>query len=435
MDNAWKDKLRERFSDYSVPEPEGLWEGIEQGIAGKKRSRLIPVLWISGGLAAAAAAVALVVLLPSAKEQPVNDPVSVLADVEKADTTVLETVPEVQEVSPEGLPAPEAPVVSNVRPVTPSTSRRPLLAENVTVSEIVVDEPVPNDSDATLAETVTVAEGPETVVIDPKAALAEQATDSGDLPDTVPGPEVVETYIPEVFPDGEKPGRAFTIGVYREGGQDAGEASQGYGMTNTGDFLTRVTNNAGNTDPAGLVRMLSANRASQFEANHKAPVRVGVTVAWSFLPWLSLTSGLNWTALSSEFEESTASTRAVTRQDLGYLGVPLRLEAGWKPWKDLRLYAGAGAMAETCLLAKSVTDSYLMGYREGTVDSKPDAGGLLWSVGASAGAEYRFSPHVGVYLAPGLEYHFDNGSAVRSAYTEKPLHYNVSLGVRFDFGQ
>ena len=420
MDNAWKDKLRERFSDFSVPEPDGLWEGIEQGIAGKKRRNVIPVRWLSGSLAAAAAAVALVVLLPSTKEQPVNEPVSVLADTGKEDTPVLETAPdEVQEVSP------EASVVPSVRSVAPVISRRPLLAENVIEENVIPEAPaVPVVSEIEPVEQEEpIQEGP--FGDEPETALHE--------PETLP--ETIESFIPEVFPEEEKPGRAFAIGVYREGGQDAGEASQGYGMANTGDFLTRVTNNAGNNDPAGLVRMLSANRASNFEASHKAPVRVGVTVAWSFLPWLSLTSGLNWTALSSEFEESTASTRAVTRQELGYLGVPLRLEAGWKPWKGLRLYAGAGAMAETCLLAKSVTDSYLMGYREGTVDSKPDTGGLLWSVGALAGAEYRFSPHVGVYLAPGLEYHFDNGSTVRSAYTERPLHYNVSLGLRFDFGQ
>ena len=62
MDNAWKDKLRERFSDYSSPEPEGLWEGLEQGLSGKKRNRLAPVWWTASGLAAAAA-VALTVFL------------------------------------------------------------------------------------------------------------------------------------------------------------------------------------------------------------------------------------------------------------------------------------------------------------------------------------------------------------------------------------
>ena len=40
MDNEWKNSLRERFSDYSAPEPEGLWEGIEQGIAGKPRRKI-----------------------------------------------------------------------------------------------------------------------------------------------------------------------------------------------------------------------------------------------------------------------------------------------------------------------------------------------------------------------------------------------------------
>ena len=63
MDNEWKDSLRERFSDYSVPEPEGLWEGIEQGMTGKPRRKMLPV-WIVSGLAAAAAVVLAVFLHP-----------------------------------------------------------------------------------------------------------------------------------------------------------------------------------------------------------------------------------------------------------------------------------------------------------------------------------------------------------------------------------
>ena len=65
MDNEWKNSLRERFSDYSAPEPEGLWEGIEQGMAGKPRRKMLPVWLVSG--AAVAAAVALIVFLPTRK--------------------------------------------------------------------------------------------------------------------------------------------------------------------------------------------------------------------------------------------------------------------------------------------------------------------------------------------------------------------------------
>ena len=92
----------------------------------------------------------------------------------------------------------------------------------------------------------------------------------------------------------------------------------------------------------------------------------------------------------------------------------------------------ADAMVEKGLLAHSVTSSYIGDYLEDTVVRRPDTGGLLWSVGASAGAEYRFNRIFSLYCAPGIEYHFDNGSEVKSAYTEKPLHWNVSLGVRFN---
>ena len=92
-------------------------------------------------------------------------------------------------------------------------------------------------------------------------------------------------------------------------------------------------------------------------------------------------------------------------------------------------------MAETCLSSQAETRSFIGDHLEETYPSRPDTGGLLWSVGALAGAEYRFTPHFGVYFAPGIEYHFDNGAEARSAYTEKPLHYNLSLGLRFQFGK
>jgi hypothetical protein len=92
-------------------------------------------------------------------------------------------------------------------------------------------------------------------------------------------------------------------------------------------------------------------------------------------------------------------------------------------------------MVEKGLLSSSWTNTWVNGQVAETVKNpKPETGGLLWSIGATTGAEYRFSPSFGLYFTPGVEYHFDNGAEVRSAYTEKPLHWNVNLGVRFHFG-
>ena len=393
MDNAWKDNLRERFSDYAVPEPEGLWEGIEQGMAGKPRRKRLPVWWLSGGLAAAAA-VTLFLLLPGTRRQ--------MPELDRTDAIVLVQPPD--------------------RADSAEFSRQPLLAETVVVKkvkEVIPSQPIERIEDETVPDSVPV---------------------DATIPEEEGGTEVeiqkkVET-VPVIAPQQktkEKGKKRLSVGVYREGGQEASAESHGFGMAQTGTYLTRATSDG--VDSHDLVRLLSANRASSYNARHDAPVRVGVKVSWPMTEHLSLVSGLNWTSLRSEFEETTASTRTLVSQNLGYLGIPLQLEASFKPWKGFRLYAGIGGMVEKGLLATSKTTSYIGDHLEDRLTSHPDTGGLLWSVGTSAGVEYRFSRHIGVYFAPGLEHHFNNGSGIRSAYTEKPLHYNLSLGVRFEFGQ
>ena len=430
MDNEWKNSLRERFSDYSAPEPEGLWDGIEQGLAEKKRRKMLPV-WLVTGLAAAAA-VALVVFLRPAKtvETPVDSIERYVQDL-TPDTSDASTNSALEEVAePAGVESVAEPAdATGSKPASFAVvSRRTLLAEA---------EPV-DDYDMFLEELL--------------GDLTEEdhilRCLSGHKPRTVEIPELVvdetsrtlaydEAKIIEALQgrlsDPIPPSR-FSVGAYQFGGQGSSEQSQGFGLGKSkGLYRTRSTSDGKKQDTGSLMEMLSSNKASSFEAHHGAPMRVGVTFAWEMTRHLSLTSGVNWTALNSTFEETAAGVRNYTRQDLGYLGVPLRLEAGFQPWKGLRLYAGAGGMVEKGLLAHSVTSSYIGDYLEDSVSKHPDTGGLLWSVGASAGAEYRFNRLLSVYFAPGIEYHFDNGSAVKSAYTEKPLHWNMALGVRFNF--
>ncbi len=410
MDNEWKNSLRERFSDYSVPEPEGLWEGIEQGIAGKKRRKLLPV-WLVTGLAAAAAVALVVFLRP-----------------EKTIETPVDTVERyVQDLTPD-TPAPDASTSSASEDSLP-------VAEPATVKSVSI-ESVAELVEATETELVEATETrPASFAVVSRRTLLAEAT-LVDTPDqTTPvlrSHENTTAFKPTDI--ASAPRNRFSVGAYRFGGQETSEQSQGFGLNRTkGPYFTRSSNNGKKQDTGSLMSMLAANKASSYEARHGAPVRVGVTFAWEMTPHLSLASGLDWTSLTSTFDETASGVRNNTRQNLGYLGIPLRLEAGFRPWKGLRFYAGAGGMVEKGLMANATTSSYIGDYLEETTSSHPDTGGLLWSLGASAGAEYRFNRLFSIYFAPGIEYHFDNGSAVKSAYTEKPLHWNMALGVRFNF--
>lgn len=434
MDNEWKKSLRERFSDYAAPEPEGLWEGIEQGIAGKPRRKMLPV-WIVSGLAAAAA-VALGVFLHPEKtlETPDLQKQATLAQsVAEPVDTVVELVETTDDFGASTSSASEIAPGASTSSATGSksvpfavASRQTLLAEAEPVASVPVsEETVPdavNDRHSRLdRESVVKQETPVT-----------EKKEGREIPDQVGHDEQVPS--PDVIPVRNR--KRFSISAYGNGGQASQEQMQGYGMNRTGAYLgTRATGKNVKNDMGGLMRTLASNRASTFDAHHAAPLRVGVTAAWELTPHLNLVSGLNWTYLNSEFEETASPIRTVVGQDLGYLGVPLRLEAGFNVWKGLWLYAGAGGMVEKGLLSSSWTNTWVNGQVAETVKNpKPDTGGLLWSIGATTGAEYRFSPSFGLYFTPGVEYHFDNGSEVRSAYTEKPLHWNVNLGVRFHFG-
>ena len=431
MDNEWKNSLRERFSDYASPEPEGLWEGIEQGMAGKPRRKMLPV-WIVSGLAAAAA-VALAVFLHPEKtlETPDLQKQATLAESVQAEPVVVDTAA----TSSPALAAP----ASKSDPFA-VVSRQTLLAEAEPVESVPVsEETVPDavndpqsrldkqrhsrlDRESAVEQEISVAEKKEVSEMPDRVGHDDQVGQAGQVPssDRIPA----------------KNRKRFSIGAYGNGGQASSEQMQGYGMNRTGEYLgTRATGSNVKNDVNGLMRTLASNRASNFEAHHAAPLRVGVTAAWELTPHLNLVSGLNWTYLNSEFEETASPIRTVVGQDLGYLGVPLRLETAFNVWKGLWLSAGAGGMVEKGLLSSSSTNTWVDGQMAETIKNpKPDTGGLLWSVGATAGAEYRFSPSLGLYFTPGIEYHFDNGAEVRSAYTEKPLHWNVNLGVRFHFG-
>ena len=104
-------------------------------------------------------------------------------------------------------------------------------------------------------------------------------------------------------------------------------------------------------------------------------------------------------------------------------------------WENERfgLYLSGGGMMEMCVAGKSdidyIVDNELALTKHKNIRVKP----LQFSVNASAGFQVNLIPQLGVYLEPGVSYYFDNGSAVETIYKDKPLNFNLKMGLRYTF--
>lgn len=163
---------------------------------------------------------------------------------------------------------------------------------------------------------------------------------------------------------------------------------------------------------------------------HAQPLRVEVGVEFPLSDRWAIESGITYSLLSSRVVSGTDQSNYSIRQNLHYVGVPLNLNFYFAQLNPLSFYLSAGAMAEKCVWGNSVT-SYNYDINSSSRNSRISEKQLQWSTSFSAGLSLRFLNHFSFFLEPGVTYAFDNGSPVDSYYKDKPLGFNVSLGLRF----
>lgn len=168
---------------------------------------------------------------------------------------------------------------------------------------------------------------------------------------------------------------------------------------------------------------------------HYQPIRVGLAAAWDFSGRFSLESGLTYSYLVSDLSSGTASDRYDIRQTLHYVGVPLDLNFSiWKA-SGFDLYLSAGVLAEKCVGGNTATSYFLDSKLSEKISEGISEKPWQWSAGASVGVRYDFNKYIGLYAEPGLSYYFDDGSFIESVYSDRPLNFTLSLGLRFSFGR
>ena len=183
------------------------------------------------------------------------------------------------------------------------------------------------------------------------------------------------------------------------------------------------------------IGIFNQGKSVKTEYKHRLPVRVGLNVAYRLTDRLSVESGVSYTRLSSDMKDGTKDNYSSSSQKLDYIGVPLNVKYRAFGYRRLSVYASAGLLTEKCVSGKTTHEYVISGEKK--KHETEDVAAKPWqlSVNAALGAQFDVLSNVGVYVEPGVSYYFDDRSSLSTIYKEKPLNFNLNLGVRYTIGK
>ena len=183
------------------------------------------------------------------------------------------------------------------------------------------------------------------------------------------------------------------------------------------------------------IGIFNQGKSVKTEYKHRLPVRVGLNVAYRLTDRLSVESGVSYTRLSSDMKDGTKDNYSSGSQKLDYIGVPLNVKYRAFGYRRLSVYASAGLLTEKCVSGKATHEYVISGEKK--KHEAEDVAAKPWqlSVNAALGAQFDVLRNVGVYVEPGVSYYFDDRSPLSTIYKEKPLNFNLNLGVRYTIGK
>ena len=435
MKRNWKEDIHDRLGNFETDAPDGLWEAIHQRMAQTERAQaekrqtpfvLQPALRRTA--CAAAACLALVVGY------------QYFADGGK------ETANGVKQAGGDGMIAVGGTVASdNSRYVASKPATASIVATNLAgvrvakngVTPAAVYAQTQNDESAQIStpqhlNTSTSQPLNPSTSQHPNPSTSQPHTPSTSQPHT-PSTSLL-AYTPADNSRGRHEGAAarWTLSTSATTGMGASSVTN-----STATYVEAVgpDNVIWADNPQLGIGIFNQGKSVKTEYKHRLPVRVGFNVAYRLTDRLSVESGVSYTRLSSDMKDGTKDNYSSGSQKLDYIGVPLNVKYRAFGYRRLSVYASAGLLTEKCVSGKTTHEYVISGEKK--KHEAEDVAAKPWqlSVNAALGAQFDVLRNVGVYVEPGVSYYFDDRSTLSTIYKEKPLNFNLNLGVRYTIGK
>lgn len=430
MKTNWQKDIHDRLGSYEKDAPEGLWEGISRrmpklndgGMLTDKPQRTAKFrMWRVAGVAAAAS-VALVIgynFLGNDVQDNINIPTNTTNHHNMLASNKKPLGNEPTDICAEQATHSADDLLSEQSALAKALTEQPTLANAST--ETNVKEIGSKEENNSKKEENSKKENGQTEV------KPEKREDNRMLRKNQDDALLAYNDVTERSGSTDAPSR-WSVSTGAMGGLGASGTTTAYG-----DYLVLSCPGVMDTKDSPMLDMSSVNRdeETKTEYEHHLPIRIGLSVAYALTDRLSISSGLTYTRLSSDIKDASRESKYIGEQRLHYVGIPVNVSYKVASSRWISLYGTAGVLAEKCV--SGTTDE---GYVENNtmkytntqdISSKP----LQMSVNAGVGIQFDLIDNVGIYAEPGLSYYFDDGSALQTIYKEKPLNFNLNVGVRF----
>lgn len=413
--------IRDKMSDYEAEVPQDLWSAIDSAVGRRQQKKL----WIRAGRYAAAAVVVAAIGLGIYILQP--------------DSSLV--------VHSESNPNTRAQASANNAPAVTSADADP---GNNSAAEIRASE-FEHTPYATLAEAKPV------IVEGVEGTSSMQIKSDGESLNVHPvdsNESASEAFTHSLPPISHEVKQDKTV-TYNSRQRDRQQQQEAYDSGRLAASIYTTAGTGGTSmqrytsfglmgiDPGDAnwkddpyMGMLVTNKGhlADRRVRHRLPVHAGASIAYRINDRVSVETGIAYSYLSADIHEGSDSYYFAGEQSLHYVGIPVGVRIRAMSWKNFDIYVGAGFEADKCVSGTLKKSYVINGQTRDDGHESISIRPLQWSVNAGAGVQYNISSMVGIYAEPGLSYYFDNGSNIETIYSEKPLNFNLNIGLRVSFG-
>ena len=419
MEEQWIEELRQKLADFEQPAPEVSWEEIEKAVAAHNRQAKKVAMWPRR----IAAAILVVVtggvgyyLLNRQDPDVVQQMESVVSE-QSGEGIRQESVNPQQQTDNQTFASVRNQIQQAVKDYTIKDDTMSVVAHAedgqtaMQASEVQVPEILETDSQASEVQS------PETQ--EPKSEVQPQKKSF---------PEV-QTIYPSDIKRSASSSKRLMAKVYLS---NAMLGNSGNSFNERVPVYSSFVENSTQLSEVDGIDMNNVETAEPVEENvhHRQPIRFGLSLRYALNDKWSIDAGLSYTMLSSDFSFSATHYYAEVEQRLNYVGIPISVNYQLWSNRHFNVYASAGGIVEKMVKGKQHFKVTVPSISER--DESVSIGPLQLSINGALGAEYQFVDWLSIYAEPGLGYYFDNGSSVPTFYQEKPLNFNLNLGLRLN---